>query len=92
MLVLGGRNGASIGKCRTRDALQRRFEQHSPRDWLGRQDSDFCSAPQLGLPLSCGAKSGRRSCLGRCIFRARRSVRHQSFEDAEATRSRTCMP
>jgi hypothetical protein len=57
---------------------------HPETGWLGRQDSDFCSAPQLGLPLSCGAKSGRRSCLGRFIFRARRSVRHQSFEDSGA--------
>ena len=32
--------------------------------WLGRQDSNLRirNRAQLGLPLSCGAKSGSRSC------------------------------
>jgi hypothetical protein len=49
MLVLGGRNGASIGKCRTRGALQRRFEQHSPRDWLaGAAGFGLLQCPPIG--------------------------------------------
>ena len=52
--------------------------------WLGRQDSNLCirNRARLGLPLSCGAKSGSRSCarLQQARTRSALSARHDSSE------------
>jgi hypothetical protein len=79
-LRTGGRNCAPLAKFRTRrpahtcetSRYRAGFERPSyvrrwrRTGWLGRQDSNLCiwNGGRLGLPLSCGAKVGSRSCAG----------------------------
>jgi hypothetical protein len=55
-----------------------------PLTGLGRQESNHCirNRARLGLPLSCGAKSGSRSCAGlqQACARSALSARHNSSE------------